>query len=44
VGGGRAHRRKNALDDTERGDWTTRTLFYGFIYAIGFVEALYFAA
>ena len=39
----------NPLDDTERGEWTTKMLFYGFVCAISFIvaflylPALYFA-
>jgi hypothetical protein len=41
--------RNNPLDDTERGEWTTKMLFYGFVCAISFtvaglyLPALYFA-
>jgi len=41
--------RNNPLDDTERGEWTTRMLFYGlvcvisFIVAVLYLPALYFA-
>jgi hypothetical protein len=41
--------RNNPLDDTERGEWTTKMLFYGFVCAFSFIvaclylPALYFA-
>jgi hypothetical protein len=41
--------RNNPLDDTERGEWTNKMLFYGIAYVFSFIvaclylPALYFA-